>query len=610
LADGVALSIVIPSHDNRERLEATLASACRLEGDPACLEVVVEDDASGDGTYEALRGRSYPFRFSIARGEHRSQSAATNAAIGRARGEIVLCAASDLIFDPGLVRRHLECHRRFAGADVAVQGHLPYTPELNERPLMYYLMHGGPQFGFTAIRDPCRLAPNFCYAPNLSVSRAVLERVGGFDPFFRYGGQDTDLGYRLVAAGVRLIYEPEAVAWHDHPVSLEQYFTRQRAAGLATVLLAERHPGLEGGPRLWDAAIAAYLAYPGALLDRDLEAVRLLEPRVAACHPGYQRLWSAVVCEGTRAAADLRGEEARTFDLAQALFGAYDRLMRFHWGRAFVEESVRRHGAASVARAVGERLLKSQTTLTFRRTLARRLAAHGVALEAADEHDVLDTLIFVGLRDYREVWSALACLADPAAAVYNREVLLAVARDGFGPGERERVEDACEVVAAESVESALAQALGRARGELVVVRPGRPYVESEALRRAIRRAFGASDRLALIGASAEDPATGARVAGYRRDGTALACDPAGPAAGARPIEVPAAGSVWLRRRLAARIGADPGAFLAQSSRGWTHGLGAAAAGEGLACHVPALDDAPPPARLRQERPAALEPAGG
>jgi GT2 family glycosyltransferase len=542
------LSIVIPSHDNRARLLSTLDSAARLAADPATFEVVVEDDASSDGTFEALAGRTYPFSFTIERGEHRNQSAATNAAIRRARGRFVLCAASDLVFDEHLVERHLAAHERYAGRPVAVQGYIPYTRELDEQPFMFYLMHGGPQFGFSAIRDERRLAPNFCYAPNLSVPREALLAVGGFDPFFRYGGQDTDLGYRLVQAGVRLVYEPAAIAWHDHPVTLEQYQKRQQAAGIATVLLGLRYPELEGGPPLWDAAIASYLGRPRAILDRDRCAAELLEPVVARAHPGYQRLWIAVVCHATRTLESLDPRERAVLQSAQALFGAYDGILRYHWGQAFIEEALRQLGAAHVAQQIRQRFLKSQTTLAFRRSVTRRLAGHGIDLELSDAHDLADTLIFAGPRDYREVWNCLDALVDLGGAAYNRQALVAVEHGRLSAEEIERIEDACEVVAGGGLEEAVVQAFARARGELVGLR-GEPWrLERESVRHAVREMFAATAGLGLA-------------------------------------EVPACGTVWIRGALAREIGAAPATFLRESDRGWQHALDAIVGRRGeLACH--------------------------
>ncbi|MBI4926731.1 MAG: glycosyltransferase family 2 protein [Anaerolineae bacterium] len=44
--------------------------------------------------------------------------------------------------------------------------------------------------------------------------RAALEQVGGFDASFFYYNEETELCYRLRKAGWRVVYEPQAQLWH------------------------------------------------------------------------------------------------------------------------------------------------------------------------------------------------------------------------------------------------------------------------------------------------------------------------------------------------------------------------------------------------------------
>jgi glycosyltransferase involved in cell wall biosynthesis len=131
-------SVVIPSHNGRERLALTLDSIARAEFDLSRVEVVVVDDASTDGTLEAFRDRRYPYRLAIHRVEFRSQSAATNEAIRRATGTYVLSSAQDILFHKDMFARHLAWHEKLAGEDVAVLGYLPYPEALPVSPFMYY----------------------------------------------------------------------------------------------------------------------------------------------------------------------------------------------------------------------------------------------------------------------------------------------------------------------------------------------------------------------------------------------------------------------------------------------------------------------------------------
>jgi hypothetical protein len=91
---------------------------------------------------------------------------------------------------------------------------------------------------------------DFCTG-NVSLRRADFLAVGGFDTRFRgYGGEDYDLGYRLLKAGVRFIPHPGAQAKHYHRTTVEGVLraTRQEAHG--DVVLGRKYPELRAGLRL------------------------------------------------------------------------------------------------------------------------------------------------------------------------------------------------------------------------------------------------------------------------------------------------------------------------------------------------------------------------
>src|SRR3546814_4201750 len=50
-----------------------------------------------------------------------------------------------------------------------------------------------------------------CYA----VRRAAVETCGGYRPEMKYGEEELDLSYRLIAAGYDIVYEPGIVASHS-----------------------------------------------------------------------------------------------------------------------------------------------------------------------------------------------------------------------------------------------------------------------------------------------------------------------------------------------------------------------------------------------------------
>lgn len=534
------ISVLIPSRNNRDRLRRTLESIAACRFDLARVEVLVCDDGSDDGTYESLEGSEWPFGFRIVRGEFGNQSAATNAVAELARGRYLLCSASDLIFDPEIFDRHLATHARFPDEHVGVLGYLPYTPEIAGRPFMHFLMHGGPQFAYGTIHDIYNLPATYCYAPNFSVEREVFERVGAFDPFFRYGGQDTDLGYRLVAAGVRLAYCAEAIAWHDHEMTVETYRKRQEAAGISSVLLGIRYPEVEDTQLIWNMAINHYLAYPELMLDRDEALVRRFEPEVAR-DPEYRDAWE-------------QAQEGGSSDSCQRvgrLFGAYERIVTYHWGKAFFEETLRRHGRDRVRERVVQRFRCSQTTLQYRRVAQEKLRELGVELTLLGEREAIDSLVIHGIRDEGEAIEALSPFFAPRKGVFNRELLLVLPAALRGSVAAKKIGQVARVT------HAVDEALRAATGDFVTVRAADVTESNPRARWIAKQLFERIDRLEVISGGVHDPANGRVTIGSAPDGSPLSVDrPTAEGAGVQPIDLPGSDYFVVRRRLADRLTGD------------------------------------------------------
>src|SRR4051794_21990628 len=96
-----SLSIVVPTHDTRDLTLACLGSIFRspVEG----MEVILVDDASRDGTAEAVRERFPTVRVERHETAERFTRSA-NEGLTRAKGEILLLLNSDTEVEPnGLV---------------------------------------------------------------------------------------------------------------------------------------------------------------------------------------------------------------------------------------------------------------------------------------------------------------------------------------------------------------------------------------------------------------------------------------------------------------------------------------------------------------------------
>lgn len=243
-----AISVVIAVRnraDNLRRgLERLLVQRGALRTD---FEVIVDDDGSTDGTRDVaarfasqlglrITGPAEPattqFRSAVGR----------NRAMAAARGDTILVLDGDVIPGPFVIQAHLERHRDRPG-ELAVAGAVGAYPHAIEERTSEHLQAPPPDELYDRLpgllmTDPerwgdhrrgvlarwpglvgCPIGWLFAFGFNLSFGRQIALDAGGFDEqFLGWGGEDTELTYRLYRRGVQMRFEPRAWAVHTpHP---------------------------------------------------------------------------------------------------------------------------------------------------------------------------------------------------------------------------------------------------------------------------------------------------------------------------------------------------------------------------------------------------------
>jgi len=246
------ISVVIPTFQRRETVTRSVAA---LDGQSfRDFEVVVAVDGSTDGTAEALRALEAGFPLRVVEQENQGRAAAVNAGAAVAAGEILLILDDDMSADPALLAEHDRSHRD--GAEV-VMGDLPLDPASPPNLLSWgvgwwaqnrceRLSEPGAEIGITDL-----------LTGQISISRAAFDSVGGFDVGFTrdglFGGEDLDLGYRLLKAGYEIRFNPSAISYQYYDVDPLAYLDRAYETGRSDWELVAKHPELsarlQGTPR-------------------------------------------------------------------------------------------------------------------------------------------------------------------------------------------------------------------------------------------------------------------------------------------------------------------------------------------------------------------------
>lgn len=245
------LSVVVPTHDRRQVLPETLAALGRQTLPAAEFEVLVVDDGSDAQNREAIRAIVESHGRALIAKPQGGLASARNCGADRAQGAIVLFLDDDVIPAPDLLAEHLAAHQA-AGESVAVVGSLPFPPRVRVDSFLWYLEQSG---HYDLYRNPRKYPGGRPPMPpmngNSSIPRELFFRVGKYDESFRqYGSEDLELGWRLARAGVRFVYHPRAVGYHDHVKGFAQFCADMETAGASLIRVYRKYPEIKARKKI------------------------------------------------------------------------------------------------------------------------------------------------------------------------------------------------------------------------------------------------------------------------------------------------------------------------------------------------------------------------
>ncbi len=214
-----ALSIVIPSHNRPDLLQACLASVVRHA--PADVEMIVVDDASPDQAAGRVAD-SFPGIRVIRLRHRRGFCSAANAGLRAAQGPVVELLNDDTEVAAGWAGPALAV---FADPTVAAVAPLvlkwskdraaPWR--IDSAGDRYYVGGIAGKHGHGKVTSGSDLHPGRVFGASASSAfyrRDLVLQVGGFPENFGAYFEDVDLAFRLNHAGYRIVFEPAARVFH------------------------------------------------------------------------------------------------------------------------------------------------------------------------------------------------------------------------------------------------------------------------------------------------------------------------------------------------------------------------------------------------------------
>ncbi len=212
-----SVSLIVAAHDEQEVIAEKVANALALDYPRARLEVIVACDGCGDATAERARAAGADLVLELARG---GKIRAQDAAVERARGELVAFSDANALWEPGAAR---ELVRAFDEPRVGYAcGRVSFVQAAGGRA-------GGNQEGLywryeLAVRaNESRLSS--ITAGNGAIYATRRDTYIVVDPVM---GHDLSLPFNMVKRGLRAVYVPSAQATEKMVPTVEGEFSRKR----------------------------------------------------------------------------------------------------------------------------------------------------------------------------------------------------------------------------------------------------------------------------------------------------------------------------------------------------------------------------------------------
>src|SRR5947207_9463648 len=212
----VDISIIVPVFNQLRFTKACLASIQDNQADQS-LEVIVVDDSSTDGTQETLP--LIPGLVYLRNEENVGFVASCNRGAAKARGNYLVFLNNDTVVTAGWLSAlhetfQFEPHAGLVGSKLVY-------PDGRLQEAGGIIWRDGSGWNRGKFDDPRKPEYNFlrevdyCSAACLMLPKSLFQRIGGFDSrYIPAYYEDTDLAFKVRAAGFKVLYQPLSEVFH------------------------------------------------------------------------------------------------------------------------------------------------------------------------------------------------------------------------------------------------------------------------------------------------------------------------------------------------------------------------------------------------------------
>ena len=216
MSERAFVSVIVPTRNRPEALARCVASLAAQAYPRECLEILVVNDGGVSTPREKLEAAGNVEVIDV---PHGGPATARNAGVACARGDILAFVDDDCVADPGWIGAMVT--RLTVHTDAAVGGRVVNALLDNRyaRASQLLVTHL-----YRYYHEEARGHLPFLTTNNLAVRAETFARVGPFDASYRFASEDRDWSDRCLLASRPLVYAPEAVVHHAHPLTFASFF--------------------------------------------------------------------------------------------------------------------------------------------------------------------------------------------------------------------------------------------------------------------------------------------------------------------------------------------------------------------------------------------------
>jgi len=212
------VSIVVLNYNGKHHLKTCLDSL--LKTDYPSFEIILVDNGSTDGSIEFVRF-NYPIIRVIRLKRNYGTAIGYDVGVLEARGEYVAILNNDIEVDPQWLKSLIENIKRFerlgvVAADPKFRSFFYRDRFEDSAAAGRWIDYFGNNYtrGVNEVDSNQYDKPIYIIGILTFFKKDALLKSGAFDPYYIFGYEDIDLGWRLYLMGYRIIYVPRSVIYH------------------------------------------------------------------------------------------------------------------------------------------------------------------------------------------------------------------------------------------------------------------------------------------------------------------------------------------------------------------------------------------------------------